>query len=82
MRERAPSVHRPLWALGALVGVAALACSPGAPVLCAAVLPDAGCAWHVEVHCGDAAVCRAGSVQVLDAGSCVRDTGADVIGCN
>ncbi len=77
-----PQLRRPLLALTALLGAAALACSPGPPVLCAAALPDAGCAWHVEVHCGGGAVCSPGSVQVLDAGSCVRDTGADVIGCS
>ncbi|MGO9829017.1 MAG: hypothetical protein ACLPJH_02685 [Myxococcaceae bacterium] len=69
--------------MASLLGVAlALACSPGPPVLCAVSLPDGGCTYHVEVHCGDLAVCSAGSVQVLDAGSCVRDTAADIImGC-
>ncbi len=82
MRAPAPDARHPLLTLGALLGLALLACSPGPPVLCAAALPDAGCAWHVEVHCGDGALCSPGSVQVLDAGSCVRDTGADVIGCS
>lgn len=71
--------------LSVVAGLAAAAflasCTAGPPVLCAAGLPDGGCSYHVEVHCGDEAVCSAGSVQVLDAGTCVRDRGADVIGC-
>jgi hypothetical protein len=66
-------------AAASLVGAA---CTAGPPVLCAAQLPDGGCSYHVEVHCGDTAVCSNGSVQVLDAGSCERDPGADVIGCS
>ncbi|MGO8970956.1 MAG: hypothetical protein ACLQDQ_15460 [Myxococcaceae bacterium] len=82
MSAPAPSIRRPLLAVSGLLGVAlALACSPGPPVLCAVGLPDGGCSYHVEVHCGDLAVCSQGS-QVLDAGSCVRDTAADIImGC-
>jgi hypothetical protein len=67
--------------LGCLLGWA-LGCAPGSPVLCEAGLPDGGCSYHVEVHCGDAALCSAGSTQVLDAGTCIRDTAADVIGCS
>jgi len=67
-----------LLAAASLLGVA---CTAGPPVLCAAALSDGGCSYHVEVHCGDSASCSEGSVQVLDAGTCVRDTGADVIGC-
>jgi len=70
-----------LAAFSLLVPVLALGCSAGPPVLCAQGLADGGCSYHVEVHCGDGAVCSPGSVQVLDAGSCERDTGADVIGC-
>jgi hypothetical protein len=65
----------------ALVGMALLGCSVGPPVLCELGLPDGGCSYHVEVHCSDEAQCTGGSVQVLDAGTCVRDTGSDVIGC-
>ena len=67
---------------GGLALALGVACSPGSPVLCESGLPDGGCAWHVEVHCGNQPLCTAGSVQVLDAGSCVRDTSADVIGCS
>jgi hypothetical protein len=69
------------WALLVAVGHLAVACTAGPPVLCAAQLADGGCSYHVEVHCGDTAVCSEGSVQVLDAGTCVRNPGADVIGC-
>ena len=68
--------------LAASLLAAALACSPGSPVLCALNLPDGGCSYHVEVHCGDAPLCSGGSLQVLDAGTCVRDTADDVIGCS
>ncbi len=68
-----------LLLLGCVLGAG---CSVGSPVLCAAGLPDGGCSYHVEVHCGDTALCRPGSTQVLDAGACVRDTASDVISCN
>jgi len=64
---------------GFLAATLALACTAGPPVLCAVGLPDSGCSYHVEVQCGDTAGCSGGSTQVLDAGTCVRDTGADVI---
>ena len=77
-----PPRRAAVLALGCLLACAVgFGCSPGSPVLCAAGLPDGGCSYHVEVHCGDAAACRAGSTEVLDAGTCVRDTAADVIGC-
>jgi len=59
-----------------------LGCSVGTPVWCAEGLPDGGCSYHVEVHCGDAALCSPGSTPVLDAGSCVRDTAEDVLSCS
>ena len=59
----------------------ALACSSGSPVWCAVALPDAGCSYHVELHCGGGPLCSVGSVQVLDAGACVRDEAADVLDC-
>lgn len=69
--------------LGAsLVAVGLAACSPGSTALCALALPDGGCSYHVEVHCGDVPPCNAGSTQVLDAGTCVRDRAADIIGCS
>jgi hypothetical protein len=75
-------VSRRLALVAALLALApVVACSSGPPVLCAAGLADGGCSYHVEVHCGDEAVCRPGSFQVLDAGACVRDQGSDVIGC-
>jgi hypothetical protein len=80
---RAPGVsgrRTARWAVLALLAIAA-ACSPGAPTLCAQGLADGGCSYHVEVHCGSEQVCSAGSFQVLDAGACVRDKAADVIGC-
>jgi len=61
--------------------VLALACTAGPPVLCATDLPDGGCSYHVEVHCGDEPPCSNGSFQILDAGTCVRDKSQDVIGC-
>lgn len=65
-----------------LLGLAfASSCSAGPPLLCELGLPDGGCSYHVELHCGDSEVCSAGSVQVLDAGSCVRDKASDVIDC-
>ena len=70
---------RALLALGCALGAG---CSVGSPVLCAASLADGGCSYHVEVHCGDTALCRPGSTQVLDAGACVRDTSSDVISCS
>ena len=74
---------RPLMGVASLLGLAlALGCSAGPPVLCELGLPDGGCSYHVEVHCGDVALCSPGSTQVLDAGTCVRDTGADVIDCS
>jgi len=69
-----------LGAAAAAVSLAA-ACTAGPPVLCATNLADGGCSYHVEVHCGDEPLCRTGSYQVLDAGTCVRDNGQDVIGC-
>jgi hypothetical protein len=81
-----PAAHGRVWPLlaaGCLIALAfAFSCSAGPPVLCAAGLPDGGCSYHVEVHCGDVALCSPGSTQVLDAGTCVRDTGADVIDCS
>jgi hypothetical protein len=75
-------VTRLLLCVAGLVGLAlALGCTAGPPVLCALGLPDGGCSYHVEVHCGDSLVCSGKSVQVLDAGTCVRDPGADVIDC-
>jgi hypothetical protein len=75
-------VTRSLLGVAGFLGLAlALGCSAGPPVLCELGLPDGGCSYHVELHCGDSEVCSAGSVQVLDAGSCSRDTGADVIDC-
>jgi hypothetical protein len=68
-------------AIACLAAAALASCSVGPPVFCATGLPDGGCSYHVEVHCGDEPVCRAGSTQVLDAGTCERDKGADVIGC-
>jgi len=69
-------------ALAPVLGMAALlACSSGTPVWCATGLPDGGCSYHVEVHCGGAAACSPGGTQVLDAGSCVRDVTADALGC-
>jgi hypothetical protein len=62
-------------------GLLSVACTAGPPVLCVVDFPDGGCSYHVEVHCGDSALCSGGSLPVLDAGSCARDTGADVIGC-
>jgi hypothetical protein len=71
---------RPRLAVAAVLAASlVLACTAGPPVLCAVGLPDGGCSYHVEVQCGDTASCTGGSTQVLDAGTCVRDTGADVI---
>lgn len=74
---------RPALVIGAVAAVLAFAaaCTAGPPVLCATTLADGGCSYHVEVHCGDEPVCRSGSFQVLDAGTCVRDKSQDVIGC-
>jgi hypothetical protein len=69
------------WAALALLALAS-SCAPGAPMLCAEGLADGGCSYHVEVPCGGGEqVCSAGSFQVLDAGVCVRDKAADIIGC-
>jgi hypothetical protein len=70
-----------LGAPSLLFAALVLGCSAGPPALCAEGLPDGGCSYHVEVHCGDDTVCSPGSVQVLDAGTCTRDTAADVIDC-
>jgi hypothetical protein len=72
------------WVLGLSLVVLwpCLGCSPGSPALCALALQDGGCSYHVELHCGDVQPCSGGSVQVLDAGSCVRDAAADIIGCS
>jgi len=72
--------------LGPALGVAALlllasGCSVGPPVLCAEGLPDGGCTYHVEVHCQAVPFCSVGT-QVLDAGSCVHNQAADIIGCS
>lgn len=74
---------RPTLVTLAAAAVLALAgaCTAGPPVLCAGDLADGGCSYHVEVHCGDEPVCRSGSFQVLDAGTCLRDKSQDVIGC-
>ena len=82
MRVPSATLRRPLLALASLCGaLAALACSSGSPAWCEVALPDGGCSYHVELHCSGGAVCSPGSVQVLDAGSCLRDVSADILDC-
>jgi hypothetical protein len=73
--------HKLPLLLLAVASLAGLGCTAGPPVLCVVDFPDGGCSYHVEVHCGDSALCSGGSVPVLDAGTCERDSSADVIGC-